>query len=116
MLRSETPIVESKPLSLAVESRPLSIPLELEAAMITRTTSLPPRETSQMKRVFEEEDEAVITTIDLTDNSRGIKRIRVQPERIPDGTIIQGNISHSAFAIDPVDDGPSSFGHLMDTS
>lgn len=84
--------------------------------MITHGSPIPPREHSLHKREYEEVDndeEAVITTVNLTDNTRSEKRQRIQPERIPDGTILQGNISHSAFAIDPHDDGPSSFGHLM---
>ena len=37
------------------------------------------------------------------------KRIRIHTEKIPDRTILHGNISNSAFALDPHDDGPSSF-------
>lgn len=41
------------------------------------------------------------------------KRTRIHTEKIPDGTILHGNISHSAFATDPHDDGPSSFSELL---
>ena len=37
------------------------------------------------------------------------KRIRIHTEKIPDRTILHGNISNSAFALDPHDEGPASF-------
>ena len=37
------------------------------------------------------------------------KRIRIHTEKIPDRTILHGNISNSAFALDPHDEGPSNF-------
>ena len=43
------------------------------------------------------------------DSNAGAKRARIQTEKIPDGTILIGNISHSAFAVDPNESGPSSF-------
>ena len=96
-----------------------SFPIDLDKMMTTHGSPLPPREESRHKREHVEEelsdnpDEAIITTVSLTTNSNSEKRQRIQPERIPDGTILQGNISHSAFAIDPHDDGPSSFNCLM---
>lgn len=42
-------------------------------------------------------------------SNMGAKRVRIQTEKIPDGTILIGNISHSAFAVDPDESGPSSF-------
>lgn len=40
---------------------------------------------------------------------RGPSAHASQTEKIPDGTILIGNISHSAFAVDPNESGPSSF-------
>lgn len=121
------PVIESKPVITEtfagnpfkafgsdVKPTALSIPIDLDAVISTRTISLPPREFSQHKREREENpDEAIITTIDFSNSAHGEKRQRIQPERIPDGSIIHGNISHSAFATNPTDDGPSSFVHLM---
>lgn len=117
-LRVETPQIASLGEFKPVEPTK-SFPIDLDTLMSTHGSPLPPRELSQHKRIHEDiemednPDEAVITTVSLTDNSRSEKRQRIQPERIPDGSILQGNISHSAFAIDPHDEGPSSFGHLM---
>lgn len=78
-------------------------------SLLASRSSVPIVEESLSRKRSSYEDNKVIEIIDARSRSHLEKKIRIQPERIPDGTIIHGNISQSALAFDHSDKGPSSF-------
>lgn len=81
-------------------------PLDIESVMATHGSRSP----NENDRKRDAPERVVIGESLPGENSNmGAKRVRIQTEKIPDGTILIGNISHSAFAVDPDESGPSSF-------
>ena len=81
-------------------------PLDIESVMATHGSRSP----NESDRKRDAPERVVIGESLPGENSNmGAKRVRIQTEKIPDGTILIGNISHSAFAVDPDESGPSSF-------
>ena len=76
-------------------------PLDIESVMATHGSRSPKRDAPERVVIGE--------SLPGENSNMGAKRVRIQTEKIPDGTILIGNISHSAFAVDPDESGPSSF-------
>lgn len=81
-------------------------PVDIESVMATHAAKREHEE--ERKREFPERV-VIGESMHGEDSNAGAKRARIQTEKIPDGTILIGNISHSAFAVDPNESGPSSF-------
>lgn len=81
-------------------------PVDIESVMATHAAKREHEE--ERKREFPERV-VIGESMYGEDSNTGAKRARIQTEKIPDGTILIGNISHSAFAVDPNESGPSSF-------
>ena len=77
--------------------------------MASRMT--PEKEDVSRKRASLEatEDADIVEIIDARRRSHLEKKIRIQPEKIPNGTILHGNISQSALAFDASEDAPLTF-------
>ena len=81
-------------------------PLDIESVMATHGSRSP----NENDRKRDAPERVVIgESLPGENTNMGAKRVRIQTEKIPDGTILIGNISHSAFAVDPDESGPSSF-------
>ena len=75
-------------------------------SLLASHSSIPIPDESLSKKRPSYEDTKVIEILDARSRSHLEKKIRIQPERIPDGTIVHGNISQSALAFDSSDKGP----------
>ena len=81
----------------------------MDSVMASRMT--PEKEDASRKRASLEgsEDADIVEIIDARSRSHLEKKIRIQPEKIPNGTILHGNISQSALAFDSCEGAPSTF-------
>lgn len=106
-IASIQPLVSGVQPKLNAAQSHVNPPVDIESVMATHAAKRE-HEEEQGKREFPERV-VIGESLHGEDSNAGIKRARIQTEKIPDGTILIGNISHSAFAVDPNESGPSSF-------
>ena len=92
------------PTPTPIHSTPLAVP---------HKRSFSDRENGNGNSTSSSTDREILEIIDARSRSHLEKRVRICPEKIPNGSILQGNISQSALVFEKSDEkGPSTFKDL----